>query len=186
MDARSRFKNFGGRVRERTTTVRAAVESLPSTPAVTTPHHAPHHAQPAHHVEPAPHAPKNPKKVGFFFGRRWMLVVIGVLVLLFGLMTYFYIDTKNELSKAKDNPDSAKQTELQKITSSVGKTIKLPAETPTLATVTNVQELKNQEFFKDAQNGDKVLIYTKSGRALLYRPSTKQVIEYARVNLGNQ
>ncbi len=181
MDARSRFKNFGGRVRERGTPARAAVEARTSAEPIA-------HATVAHHIkhsEDAHHKSIKTKKVGFLFGRRWMIVVIGLLAAGVVYLGYQYVHTRNELKAAK-NPETANQTELERITSTVGKTIKLPNETPTLASVTNISQLKNQEFFKDAQNGDKVLIYTKSGRALLYRPSTKQVIEYARVNLGNQ
>lgn len=65
----------------------------------------------------------------------------------------------------------------------VGKDIQLPAgETPTIASVTDLAPLKGQEFFKDAVIGDKVLIFSKSGEAILYRPSTKKVIVVAPLN----
>ena len=56
-------------------------------------------------------------------------------------------------------------------------------ETPTIATVNDATKLKNQAFFKDAQNGDKVLIYTKLHKAILYRPSTHMLINVQTVNL---
>jgi hypothetical protein len=98
--------------------------------------------------------------------------------------TYEYIHTKNQLNAAK-NPETAGKTEIEQIQSHINGTVNLPNETPTLATVSDAAKLKTQVFFKDAQNGDKVLIYPHAGTAILYRPSTKKVIEYAPVNLGS-
>ncbi len=72
-----------------------------------------------------------------------------------------------------------------KLSAQIGKFLELPAnETPTLATVKDANKLKAQPFFKHARDGDKVLIYSQTGRAVLYRPSTKKVIEYSPISLG--
>ena len=68
----------------------------------------------------------------------------------------------------------------------VGKLIRLPEdETPTIATVSDPQKLREQAFFKNASEGDKVLIYTQSKKAILYSPILKQIIEVANVNLSS-
>jgi hypothetical protein len=109
-----------------------------------------------------------------------------LLAVAIGVLGYGYIQTKNELNAAK-NPSTAGKTETEQIVNQVNKYLLLPTdETPTLATVNDVSKLQGQQFFKNAQNGDKVLIYSKAGRALLYRPSSQKVIEYAPVNLGDQ
>lgn len=133
------------------------------------------------------HPQPKAKKVGFFSGKRWLLAVIALLIVFIVLLGVGYAHTRNELKNAK-SPETAGKTEVEQITTRIGKTLLLPTgEKPTLATVNDVSKLKNQVFFKNAQNGDKVLIFTKAGRAVLYRPSTGQVIEYAPVNLnGNQ
>jgi len=59
----------------------------------------------------------------------------------------------------------------------VGKLMELPHETPTIATVTDVNKLEDQPFFAKAQNGDKVLIFSAAQRAIIYRPSTNKVID---------
>jgi len=133
---------------------------------------------------PAGHSLSN--QIMSFLKRRWwiVLLILAVIGLLF--LGYGYIHTKNELTKLK-NPSTAGKTETQQVIDKVGKLVQLPSgETPTLATVNDATKLKNQAFFAGAQNGDKVLIYSKAGKAVLYRPSTNKIIAYSPVNLGNQ
>lgn len=123
---------------------------------------------------------------GGLLRNKWVLIGLGVLVA--GLIVWFiysYIDTRNQLDKLAKNPNSVQQTESNELTKAIGQYLELPNETPTIATVNNADKLKDQEFFRNAQNGDKVLIYSKAGRALLYRPSTKKVIEYSKIDLNN-
>ncbi len=55
-------------------------------------------------------------------------------------------------------------------------------EQPTIATVTDPAKLPKQPFFAQAMVGDKVLIYTKAKKIILYRPGEKRVIEVAPLN----
>jgi len=60
----------------------------------------------------------------------------------------------------------------------------LPAhETPTVATVVHADKLRGQSFFANARNGDKVLVYGKEKEAILYRPSTDQIVTIAPVTV---
>jgi hypothetical protein len=119
--------------------------------------------------------------------RNWVRVSgVVIVIVVIGSLTYGYIHTRNQLRDAA-NPKTAGKTEIQQITNVVGKSVELPSgETPTLATVSDVTKLKTQAFFKDAQNNDKVLIYSRAGKALLYRPSTKKIITYSPVNMNGQ
>ena len=60
-----------------------------------------------------------------------------------------------------------------------------PDEQPTIATVADLDKLKDQPFFAKAEVGDKVLVYTKGKKAILYRLSTNQIIELAPLNIGD-
>jgi hypothetical protein len=74
-------------------------------------------------------------------------------------------------------------SDYKKTIEEVGKLVALPSgEDPTVATVTSLEPLKGQEFFKDAEVGDKVLIFSKSKKAVLYRPSEKRIIVMAPLN----
>lgn len=81
---------------------------------------------------------------------------------------------------AQNYDDTSQQDEANQLVERVSKLILLPRdEQPTIATVTRVEELKNQTFFKDAENGDKVLVYPKAKQAILYRPSQNLIIAVA-------
>jgi len=79
------------------------------------------------------------------------------------------------------------QAELDKLVADVGKLIALPKdEKPTVATVTDVEKVKDQPFFSNAKNGDKVLIYTNAKKAILYRPTENLIVEVGAVNINQQ
>lgn len=73
-------------------------------------------------------------------------------------------------------------SEAEQLHQKLRQTLDLPEETPNLATVQDVSKVKDQLFFQRAQNGDKVLLYVKAGRAVLYRPTTGKVINLAPIN----
>ena len=111
--------------------------------------------------------------------------VLGILVILLlvaiGAGSYFYLQFA-ELSK---NPQKTAQQEVQELVSKVSKLIVLPeGETPTIATVSDPEKLKEQPFFANAKNGDKVLIYTNAKKAILYDPVNNKIVEVAPVNIG--
>jgi hypothetical protein len=133
------------------------------------------------------HVPALPKKRGLkvwwqklvraFKQPRVRLAAVAVIVILGGLFAYNYRQTRDEL--ALNDP--------AKLAAQIGVHLELPTdETPTLATVQDAEKLKSQPFFKLAQDGDKVLIYPKAGKAVLYRPATKKVVEYSPISLGSQ
>lgn len=122
------------------------------------------------------------------FGSKLTLpvnIAIAVLVLLVVGGGYFYFQ-KQATKNAPATQQTAKE-ELKKLLAEVGKIIELPSdEEPTIATITDITKLSNQPFFIRAKNGDKVLIYTKSKKAILYDPQAKKVIDVAPINIGSQ
>jgi len=111
--------------------------------------------------------------------------VLGILVILLlvaiGAASYFYL----QLAELRKNPQKIAQQEVQELVSKVSKLIVLPeGETPTIATVSDPEKLKEQPFFANAKKGDKVLIYTNAKKAILYDPVNNKIVEVAPVNIG--
>jgi hypothetical protein len=118
----------------------------------------------------------------------WILVAL-LLVIAIGTALYYvnrYNKSQEQVKKLASNPTLTAQQEQQKLINKIGTLTVLPKnETPTVATVTDITKLKDQAFFVNAQNGDKVLIYTQAKEAYLYRPSTNKLINIAPVNIGD-
>jgi hypothetical protein len=69
----------------------------------------------------------------------------------------------------------------------ISKLMVLPAnETPTVATVSDPEALKDQAFFANAQKGDKVLIYAQAKKAILYSTTLNKIIDVAPLNIGTE
>lgn len=116
--------------------------------------------------------------------RRALYVLGSLFLIVLGALGVIYtVRTKPEwFGIAKEE---ASQDEIQSLISEVGTLIELPVgETPTLATVTEADKVREQPFFQMAENGDKVLIYANAKKAYLYRPSTKKIIEVGAINIG--
>ncbi len=59
-------------------------------------------------------------------------------------------------------------------------------EEPTVATISDVDALVEQQpFFGGAQNGDKVLVYVKARKAIIYSPSRDVIINVGAVIVDN-
>ena len=79
------------------------------------------------------------------------------------------------------------QKEEDELIRQVGELISLPeGEKPSVATVTDEEKLGDQVFFKNAKEGDKVLIYTNARKVILYRPSEDRVVEVGSVNIQEE
>ncbi len=112
------------------------------------------------------------------FKKTFLFLLIAISAA--GLFTsaYFY----GKYSQIKGNPNVESQKEIDNLVEEVSKLMELPIdESPTIATVADVESLRAQEFFSSAQNGDKILAYLKKKQAILYRPSTKKIINVAPI-----
>jgi hypothetical protein len=133
-------------------------------------------------------ASKNDNKVVSISKNKLMYTGLVLLLIIVASIPaiYFY----NEYQKAQmklTNPSLAATEELKSLIEKVGKLMILPqGEAPTLATVSDVNKLKGNTFFERAENGDKVLIYAKAKKAILYRPSANKLVEVAPLEIADQ
>ena len=111
------------------------------------------------------------------------MVVPVVAVVAIVLAGYFY----SQLRVLKKNPQAVAAQEVSDLVMKVGKLVVLPTgETPTVATVSDPEALKDQAFFSSAQKGDKVLIYAQAKKAFLYSVTLNKIIDVAPLNIGTQ
>jgi hypothetical protein len=131
----------------------------------------------------------SPRRMAIRINKKvWVCLLVLLMLVAVGISGFFvwrYYDTKKQLDRLS-NPQEAAKVETQQLIDKVGILVDLPkGETPTIATVQDLEKLKGQAFFADAQNGDKALIYTQSKKAFLYRPSTNKVINIAPLSIGS-
>jgi hypothetical protein len=113
--------------------------------------------------------------------KKWVIGSLVAVVLLTGGVGYGIYDYMYQ-----NDPRIIYQKKLKTLTQEVSQSVSLPSnETPVTATVSNVSKLPDEAFFKNARDGDKILMYKKDKLAVLYRPTTGKVITEATLDFEN-
>jgi hypothetical protein len=118
------------------------------------------------------------------FKNSFVYLLIILLFLAAGASFYLYKKTLDlkEFSQVQAQP----QNETADLIARVSKIILLPeGEVPTIATVSNPEELRSQPFFAKAKVGDKVLLYQIAKKAYLYDPEANKIIEVSSITPEN-
>lgn len=130
---------------------------------------------------------KVPEKERNFLVSLGLKIAPFLIIFLFGVGATVYLARQKPEILGLSKGQAQVQAEVDALVTEVGKLITLPSdEKPTVATITDVEKLKDQPFFVNAQNGDKVLIYTNAKKAILYRSEEKKIIEVGAVNINQQ
>ncbi len=111
--------------------------------------------------------------------RRWAilffllsLLTISVSVLSFQL----YWQSKQKISQLDHaSPDVFTKLENKVIIAQVRRHMMLPKEDPLVDSVEKAASVRQEPFYANAEDGDKVLVFAR--RAILYRPSIDKIIE---------
>lgn len=132
------------------------------------------------------------KKVGssplrlLIFSVKLPVLLIAVLIIASSALTVGLVRKQPDTFGLLKGPSILQKEEIE-LVKRVGSHIDLPPdEQPTVATVTDKSQLTDQVFFRNSEQGDKVLIYTNSGKVVLYRPSKDMVVEVGTVNINKQ
>lgn len=119
----------------------------------------------------------NPKSGNIVLG-----ILLGALIAL--IPSYYFYSKYQDTQKKLKNPQLVSQEEVKKVTKSLSVLMALPKdETPELATIADVSKLQKEPFFQKAKNGDKILIYLKARKAILYRESINKIVDVASINI---
>lgn len=134
---------------------------------------------PAH--SPAP-AAKKAKKSKL---RKPKLTTVVVLLVLLGLaagsaylyMKYDETQQKVEQLSTVQGQEELNKTQTEQLLGEMRQMILLPTdEDPAVATIIDINQLNSNEFYKDAQNGDRVIVYSNAKKAYIYRPESKIIV----------
>lgn len=125
----------------------------------------------------------NDLKSAFSIAALLIAIIIGVATS--GFLYYKYDTTKKELTELKSDSDVLAVKEKKDLLEKIETLVELPVdENPTIATITDVEKVKGQAFFENAKNGDRLIIYPNTGRAILYRPEINKIVESSIIDLS--
>jgi hypothetical protein len=116
---------------------------------------------------------KRRKPFSFKVSRRIALLTIGILL----TATFTSLLLWRQQTISQRNSDS--MTDIRR---AVSRLLVLPNEDPVLATVTDKSKI-NVEFLKQAENGDKILIFAEAKRVVIYRPSINKIVDIGPVSI---
>lgn len=114
---------------------------------------------------------------------RMILTVL--FIALFAVSIYFFIENRKINKQLTDPSNSQPQQEIDDLISKVGALIILPeGQEPIIATVKDVDALAAQQpFFRDAENGDMILIYKE--KAIIYSTKKNKLVNVGPVFANN-
>jgi hypothetical protein len=136
-------------------------------------------------VNETPQPPQKPKREFQLPKINYVTTFMIVLILLCIFLFLEYRAARRTLTSPSTST-AASNKQVNSVIEEVGKLVILPTgETPTVATVAQADKLRSQSFFANAQNGDKVLVYSQHKEAILYRPSDNKIVLIAPVTVSN-
>jgi len=110
-----------------------------------------------------------------------LMVAAAILVLALGSLLY------HQHQHANNAKGLSGQSQINDTVNKVSKLILLPSgEQPTLAIVNDASKYSSTPFFKNAANGDRLLVYAQAHEAILYRPSINKIIAVAPLSVSSQ
>ncbi len=118
-------------------------------------------------------------------------VAVGV-VLVGGFIWAFvnYQKAQDRLDKlgTAEGQKKVAQEEIQSVIKVLSELILLPeGEEPIVATVKEAEALREKEaFYKNVQPGDKIVIFSQSRKAIIYRPKDNKLVNVGPIVMGDQ
>lgn len=120
--------------------------------------------------------------------KLWLpiFIALGVMAFIVAMAAAIYFYSQSvRAQNLLQNPTEAAKEENKKLIEKVGKLILLPEEDASIATIADIDKLKDQAFFAKAKKGDKVLVFTNAKKAILYDPLANKILEVAPLTIGS-
>jgi len=126
---------------------------------------------------------KDPQNKSFF--NLILIIILIILLICFAIYYIKFQKVKNNslTEKTAQNQEEIIKKEITDLKEKIGKLILLPTnEEPVVATIVDSEKLKTEQpFYKDAQNGDKLLVYQQEKKAIIYSPSKNILVNVGTV-----
>ncbi len=118
-------------------------------------------------------ASDDPKKR---LSRPFMVGLVVIIVVILAAVGFYIFGVTRENAQIP-NTANLEVAQVQQLIDNVSKLMDIPEkEAPIMAIVSEAANLKSQPFFKNAQDGDRVMIFKSTKQAILYRASDNKII----------
>src|SRR3989344_1074591 len=119
-----------------------------------------------------------PNRSILLFGLIALLILISLAFLGTGFFYYQYRSVQSQLNRFLKNPQEALREENRQLVAHLRQIMDLPdGEEPQIEVKNDLAPFQDKPFFAKAKVGDKLIIFTKAGKAILYDPQNEKIIE---------
>lgn len=117
--------------------------------------------------------------------KRVAVALVGLLLV--AVAVAFWAGRGNIFNSSVADPQQQYEQEALEAYESLSRIMLLPQEEPTIATVVNVDRLKQENplFYKDAENGDRLFLFVQNRQAILFRPQANKIINITSLDVGD-
>lgn len=112
--------------------------------------------------------------------KRYMLIAGAVIFVAAGGFIVWQL-----FGGSKDQTQVNQQT-VDRLVGEVGTIFVLPDGQPTVAVIQDKGKLADQPFYKSAENGDYLLVYSNAKLALIYREKIHKLVNAGSIQIGDQ
>lgn len=113
------------------------------------------------------------------------IILLLSVISLVSLSGYLYKELKDQKNSAPLSSEDA-QKEAVVLKNKVSKMISLPDEIPVIGTVNDKNKFKDQPFFNDVENGDRLLIFSESKKVVIYREKDNKLINVGPIAVTSE
>lgn len=112
-------------------------------------------------------------------GKIFTTILFLILIVSVSGLGYLYYQTRQELKflASPAGQEQLSQKEVEQVVNALGKLALLPEEEPVVATIVDVAALSSQSaFYKRAENGDKLVVFSEAQQAFIYSPGRNKIV----------
>ena len=108
--------------------------------------------------------------------KLWVTIAL-ISILALGLVVAGgVLYARNQYLATPEGIAAGQEKQADRIVKKAAQLLELPDEKPLVSLISDINKLSSQKFFQEAANGDVVLIFENSRRAVIYRESENRII----------